>query len=206
MNMVKGAFSFIEDIQQAQELSIQVPRPPLTDIEFRKYQDPVGQVIKPEEFRNAIYFGGVEPGFRWDTYKYRRSLLYLLWRLTWIYFRMFRKVIWKHLLNVYPQGLSGKQRIEYMQRKAREYEQLKSAWKNVTNDDQVRIVGSYDRCVRFSPPKCNLLDLWFQMKSELSYVTSMVKKDVLRTDRHHHFYAGSDDNQNIVSLFNILTT
>ena len=64
MNMVKGAFSFIEDIQQAQELSIQVPRPPLTDIEFRKYQDPVGQVIKPEEFRNAIYFGGVEPGFR----------------------------------------------------------------------------------------------------------------------------------------------
>lgn len=31
-------------------------------------------------------------------------------------------------------------------------------------------------------------------------------KDVLRTDRHHKFYGGSDDNQNTVSLFNILTT
>lgn len=34
----------------------------------------------------------------------------------------------------------------------------------------------------------------------------MVRKDVLRTDRLHPFYAGSDDNQNIASLFNILTT
>ena len=64
VNIVKGAFSFIEDIQQAQEFSIQPPKPPFTDVEFRKYQDPVGQVIKPEEFRNAIYFRGVEPGFR----------------------------------------------------------------------------------------------------------------------------------------------
>lgn len=44
------------------------------------------------------------------------------------------------------------------------------------------------------------------MVGELAYVTSMVKKDVLRTDRLHPFYAGSDDNQNIASLFNILTT
>lgn len=34
----------------------------------------------------------------------------------------------------------------------------------------------------------------------------MVRKDVLRTDRLHPFYAGSDDNQNIASLFNVLTT
>lgn len=39
-----------------------------------------------------------------------------------------------------------------------------------------------------------------------AYVTSMVRKDVLRTDRHHKFYEGSDDNQNTASLFNILTT
>lgn len=45
-----------------------------------------------------------------------------------------------------------------------------------------------------------------QMTSDVAYVTSMVRKDVLRTDRHHRFYAGSDDNQNIASLFNILTT
>lgn len=37
-------------------------------------------------------------------------------------------------------------------------------------------------------------------------MTSMVRKDVLRTDRLHPFYAGSDDNQNIASLFNVLTT
>lgn len=154
LNIVRGAFNFIEDIQQAQEITSQPPRPPLTDSEFRKYLDPVGQLIKPEEFRNAIYYGGVEPSLR--------------------------KVVWKHLLNVYPEGLSGKQRIEYMKRKSYEYEQLKSAWKNIGNNEQ--------------------------MKAELSYVTGMVKKDVLRTDRHHYFYAGSDENQNIVSLFNILTT
>lgn len=34
----------------------------------------------------------------------------------------------------------------------------------------------------------------------------MVRKDVLRTDRLHAFYAGSDDNQNIGALFNLLTT
>lgn len=44
------------------------------------------------------------------------------------------------------------------------------------------------------------------MVGDLAYVTSMVRKDVLRTDRHHVFYAGSDDNKNIAALFNILTT
>lgn len=44
------------------------------------------------------------------------------------------------------------------------------------------------------------------MVGDLAYVTGMVRKDVLRTDRHHRFYAGNDDNKNIASLFNILTT
>lgn len=146
VNIVKGAFSFIEDIQQAQELSSQAPRPPLSDVEFRKYQDPVGQVIKPEELRNAIYFGGVEPGFRYTTimvnFNFARKYYY------WILFS-FRKVVWKHLLNVYPKGLSGKQRIEYMQRKAKEYEQLKSAWKNTTNNEQVRNERSLEYIMRY---------------------------------------------------------
>lgn len=34
----------------------------------------------------------------------------------------------------------------------------------------------------------------------------MVRKDVLRTDRHHPFFSGADDNSNVKSLFNILTT
>lgn len=44
------------------------------------------------------------------------------------------------------------------------------------------------------------------LAGELAYVTSMVRKDVLRTDRLHPFYAGNDDNLNIAALFNILTT
>lgn len=154
LSMFRGALNFIEDIQQAQEATNQPVFAPLTDADFREYLNSVGQLVKVNEFKNTIYFGGVDPSFR--------------------------KVIWKHLLNVYPKGLSGKERMEYMKRKSHEYEQLKNAWKNATNDEQ--------------------------MKEELSFVTSMVKKDVLRTDRQHSFYAGKDDNQNIVSLFNILTT
>jgi hypothetical protein len=52
----------------------------------------------------------------------------------------------------------------------------------------------------------SLLHTLLQVTGDVAYVTSMVRKDVLRTDRHHKFYAGSDDNQNIASLFNILTT
>lgn len=44
------------------------------------------------------------------------------------------------------------------------------------------------------------------MSEELIAVTGMVKKDVLRTDRQHPYYAGGDDNPNVEQLFNILTT
>lgn len=91
-----------------------------------------------------------------------------------------RKVVWKHILNVYPQGMSGKERMDYMKKKSYEYETLRDIWRDMIQKGQVT--------------------------EELTYVTSMVRKDVLRTDRHHKFYAGSDDNQNIASLFNILTT
>ena len=39
----------------------------------------------------------------------------------------------------------------------------------------------------------------------MKYVTNMVKKDVLRTDRHLAFYSG-DGNSNVTLLYNILTT
>ena len=34
----------------------------------------------------------------------------------------------------------------------------------------------------------------------------MVQKDVLRTDRTHKFYSGTEENANIVKLFNVLVT
>ncbi|KAJ8868200.1 hypothetical protein PR048_032009 [Dryococelus australis] len=62
-------------------------------------------------------------------------------------------------------------------------------------------------CIADGPPPQVFLEVvMLQVTGDLAYVTSMVRKDVLRTDRHHKFYAGSDDNQNIASLFNILTT
>lgn len=76
--------------------------------------------------------------------------------------------------------MTGKERMDYIKKKAAEYENLRDTWKKAIAQ------GSVD--------------------GELAYTTGMVRKDVLRTDRHHPFYAGSDDNQNIASLFNILTT
>lgn len=130
------------------------PRAPLNDAEFRTYLDPVGHIVHSSKLREVIYCGGIEPSLR--------------------------KVVWKHILNVYPDGMTGKERMDYMKKKATEYYTLRNSWKDSIQKGQVN--------------------------NNLAYVTSMVRKDVLRTDRHHKFYAGSDDNQNIASLFNILTT
>ncbi|KAJ8964423.1 hypothetical protein NQ317_014536 [Molorchus minor] len=130
------------------------PRPPLSDSEFRKFLDPVGQIVYAKELRSVIYFGGIDPSLR--------------------------KVVWKHLLNVYPEGMTGRERMDYIKKKALEYVGLRETWKTAIAQGPVA--------------------------GELAYTTGMVRKDVLRTDRHHPFYAGSDDNQNIASLFNILTT
>ncbi|KAK0087051.1 hypothetical protein PV325_001832 [Microctonus aethiopoides] len=153
LNMVQRALGNLGDENSSQQ-NIQPPRPPLTDAEFRRFLDPIGQVIHSKELRAVIYFGGIEPSLR--------------------------KVVWKHILNVYPEGMSGRERMDYMKQKAHEYQSLREKWRGLVQKGQ------------------NIGDL--------SYVTSMVRKDVLRTDRHHKFYAGSDDNQNIASLFNILTT
>ncbi|XP_023289174.1 TBC1 domain family member 25 isoform X2 [Orussus abietinus] len=151
LNMVQRALGNLgEESQQ----NVQPPRPPLTDAEFRKFLDPVGQVVHSKELRAVIYFGGIEPSLR--------------------------KVVWKHILNVYPEGMSGRERMDYMKRKAQEYQTLRERWRSLVQKGQN--VG------------------------DLGYVTGMVRKDVLRTDRHHKFYGGSDDNQNTASLFNILTT
>lgn len=150
LNMVQRALNFGDD----GGTSLQPPRPPLSDSEFRSYLDPVGQITHAKELRSVIYFGGIDSSLR--------------------------KVVWKHILNVYPDGMSGRERMDYIRRKASEYIALRDTWKAAVARGPV--VG------------------------ELAYTTGMVKKDVLRTDRHHKFYAGSDDNQNIASLYNILTT
>ncbi|EFN88391.1 TBC1 domain family member 25 [Harpegnathos saltator] len=153
LNMVQRALGNLGE-ESSHQQSAQPPRPPLTDAEFRRFLDPIGQVVHSKELRAVIYFGGIEPSLR--------------------------KVVWKHILNVYPEGMSGRERMDYMKRKAQEYQNLRERWRALVQKGQN--VG------------------------DLGYVTGMVRKDVLRTDRHHKFYGGSDDNQNTASLFNILTT
>ncbi|XP_058060056.1 uncharacterized protein LOC131210781 [Anopheles bellator] len=156
MNQMEKTFSMVQRAFNLVEdpLLTQPIRPPLADAEFRKLQDSVGQIVAPEQLRKAIYLGGIDPSLR--------------------------RVVWKHILNVYPDGMTGRERMEYMKRKSAEYYRLRDIWRSTMQ--RGNIVG------------------------ELAYVTSMVRKDVLRTDRLHPFYAGNDDNQNIAALFNVLTT
>ncbi|XP_050412642.1 TBC1 domain family member 25 isoform X2 [Patella vulgata] len=129
-------------------------KPAMTDSEFRNYLDSIGVLIKPQEFRLGIYQGGIEPSLR--------------------------RVAWRHLCNIYPANLSGKERFDYMKQKEKDYYKLRDEWKERFRNDTAT--------------------------EEVKYVASMVTKDVLRTDRGHKFYAGSDDNENISSLLNILVT
>lgn len=148
-SIVTRALNFAEDQNLIQPL-----RAPLSDSEFRTFNDSVGQIIHPLNLRSVIFKGGIDPSLR--------------------------RVVWKHILNVYPDGMTGRERMDYMKRKAAEYYRLREVWRAAVQNGPV--IG------------------------ELAYVTSMVRKDVLRTDRLHQFYAGSDDNQNIAALFNVLTT
>ncbi|CAL1544918.1 unnamed protein product [Lymnaea stagnalis] len=91
-----------------------------------------------------------------------------------------RRVAWRHLLNIFPASMSGQCRFDYMKRKEEEYRKLREEWH-----------------VRFKNNTAT---------EEVKYVASMVKKDVLRTDRCHGFYAGNDENENTLSLFHILVT
>lgn len=151
-SMVSRALNLVDDPTVLTHSS----RSPLSDNEFRYYCDSVGQIIHQTELRKVIYAGGIEPSLR--------------------------RVVWKHILNVYPAGLTGKERMDYMKQKSTEYYNLRETWRQAVKEQGTSISG------------------------ELAYVTSMVRKDVLRTDRHHPFYAGNDDNQNVGALFNVLTT
>lgn len=158
MNQMEKTFSIVQRaLNFVDDPSVnQIQRPPLSDNEFRYYCDSVGQIIHQMELRKVIFSGGIDPSLR--------------------------RVVWKHILNVYPTGLTGKERMDYIKRKSSEYYKMREVWRTAVIEQGSAVSG------------------------ELAYVTSMVRKDVLRTDRHHSFYAGNDDNQNIGALFNVLTT
>ena len=138
---------------------IDVDRPvpmyaPMSDTKFHSFLDAVGHLTQPEQFRLCVYHGGIEPSLR--------------------------KVVWRHLLNIYPEGLNGRVRFEYLRMKSSEYVCLRDEWRE-----------SYMRG---------------EATDEVRDITVMVKKDVRRTDRTHAYYAGADDNPNLKSLFDLLVT
>jgi hypothetical protein len=84
-----------------------VAKEPLNDAEFHSFLDPVGCLVHGKELRQAVFRGGIEPSLR--------------------------KVVWKHILNVYPEGMPGRQRIDYIKSLASQYEELKAEWKSVAD-------------------------------------------------------------------------
>lgn len=77
---------------------------------------------------------------------------------------------------MYPDGLSGQERMDYMKKKTREYEQLKREWTARASHE------------------------------DLEFIRGNVLKDVLRTDRAHPYYAGSEDSPHLTALTDLLTT
>lgn len=98
-NIVQKALNITDDEQQF----LSPPRPPLTDSEFRGFLDSVGRIMNADQLRRVIYIGGIEPSLR--------------------------RVVWKHILNVYPDGMTGKERMDYMKKKAAEYYNLRDVWR-----------------------------------------------------------------------------
>lgn len=63
----------------------------MSDMEFHNYLDSAGYMVKPNEFRLSIYQGGIESSLR--------------------------RVAWRHLLNIFPEQMSGRERFDYLKRK-----------------------------------------------------------------------------------------
>jgi len=151
--IVISGFRIEEATSQVRETAAPPPiptKPPLSDAEFHLYLDAVGRLVQPQQFRIAVYQSGVESSLR--------------------------PVVWRHLLNVYPGDMSGRERFEYVRRKSNEYYRLRDEWRTRESTDP-----------------------------NVQMVAGMVRKDVHRTDRLHAFYAG-ENNPNGTALFNLLVT
>jgi len=69
---------------------------PVGEGDLKRFLDSEGRLIYANELRQAIYEGGVEPSFR--------------------------KIIWRHLLNIFPINITSRERIEYLKVVSNRYE------------------------------------------------------------------------------------
>ncbi|NWT08529.1 TBC25 protein, partial [Vireo altiloquus] len=126
------------------------PCAPLSDADLRSYLGPGGRLLRPQDLRLHVFHGGVEPGLR--------------------------KVVWRYLLNVFPAGLTGQERLSHLRLKAAEYSSLKVALAS-----------------RAAP-------------AELAQVAAAVRKDVVRTDRAHPYFGGPEEGHpHLAALQELLT-
>ncbi|XP_014670170.1 PREDICTED: TBC1 domain family member 25-like [Priapulus caudatus] len=80
-------------------------------------------------------------------------------------------------------------------------------WDVVSQNDAIpRQQFAVPNFMRYNVDRQALAGLTGSFLNQVRYVTNLVRKDVLRTDRTHAFYAGADDNKNTTALFNVLTT
>jgi TBC1 domain family member 25 len=91
-HMEKTLSSIMQRAMNLVEDPASAPRAPLSDGEFRQYCDSVGQIVHAKELKRVIYAGGIDPSLR--------------------------RVVWKHLLNLYPNGMTGKDRMDYIKKKS----------------------------------------------------------------------------------------
>ncbi len=141
---------------------------PVGNDDLKKFLDLEGRLEHPNELRHAIYEGGVEPAFR--------------------------KVIWRHLLNIFPTNMTSFERIEYLKEVSIKYE---------------KYANRYFYIFKFF----SLIRLKGRWKNEKHHndniraIKRAIHTDVIRTDRTFGFYATAGDaNVNIQVLYEILVT
>ncbi len=69
---------------------------PIGNDDLKKFLDAEGRLKHPNELRQAIYEGGIEP--------------------------LSRKVIWRHLLNIFGTDMTSLDRVEYLKEVSIKYE------------------------------------------------------------------------------------
>lgn len=69
---------------------------PVGEHDLKRFLDADARLIHVNELRQAIFDGGVEPSFR--------------------------KVVWRHLLNIFPPSVTGLERINYLKYISLKYE------------------------------------------------------------------------------------
>lgn len=148
---------------------------PINNSDMKKFLDCEGRLVYVDELRQAIFEGGVEPSFR--------------------------KVVWRHLLNVFPTNMTGLERIEYLR-------SVDVKYKTFVITCFLYPIQVVNHC--FLNHFFRLKKRWMVDKHKNEHtqlIMRMVEKDVSRTDRAFNFYSDTYYGAfNVKSLFHILVT